>query len=131
MFGLGPTEIIIILVVALIFVGPAKLPEIARSIGRGLRDLRRVSDDFQREIQRTTWEQEELDRRNAPPRPGTARSAADASVVVPRAADGAVAQGAEPIQSSELPTSGQDVSSDDATAHRAESPPSLEKTPPV
>ncbi|MCL5105704.1 MAG: twin-arginine translocase TatA/TatE family subunit [Armatimonadetes bacterium] len=43
MFGLGPQEIIIILVVALILLGPKKLPEISRSLGQGLRELRKAS----------------------------------------------------------------------------------------
>lgn len=45
MFGLGITEIAVILVVALLFIGPDKLPEVAKSLGRGLRELRKVTDD--------------------------------------------------------------------------------------
>ncbi len=36
----GPLELIVILVVALIVLGPAKLPEAARSVGRGMRELK-------------------------------------------------------------------------------------------
>ena len=43
--GLGTTEILIILAVALIVLGPGKLPEVARSIGKGLRELRRATDE--------------------------------------------------------------------------------------
>ncbi len=39
MFGLGLFEIIIILVIALIFIGPKKLPEVAKNLGKGLRDF--------------------------------------------------------------------------------------------
>jgi Tat protein translocase TatB subunit len=46
MFGLGLTELVVILVVALLFLGPEKLPEVARTLGRGLRELRRASDDI-------------------------------------------------------------------------------------
>lgn len=42
MFGIGWTEILIILVVALLVLGPDRLPGIARSLGRGLRDLRKA-----------------------------------------------------------------------------------------
>ena len=36
----GPLELIVILVIALIVLGPKKLPEAARSVGRGMRELR-------------------------------------------------------------------------------------------
>ncbi len=43
----GPLELMVILVVALIVLGPQKLPEAARSVGRGLRELKEslTSDD--------------------------------------------------------------------------------------
>ena len=42
MFGIGWTEILVILVVALLCLGPKRLPEIAKGLGRGLRDFRRA-----------------------------------------------------------------------------------------
>jgi sec-independent protein translocase protein TatA len=46
----GPMELIVILVVALIVLGPKKLPEAARSVGRGVREFKEsiqgVDDDF-------------------------------------------------------------------------------------
>ena len=39
MFGLGAAEIIVILVLALIFIGPKKLPELAKGLGKGIRDF--------------------------------------------------------------------------------------------
>ncbi|MBP7124919.1 twin-arginine translocase TatA/TatE family subunit [Myxococcota bacterium] len=42
MFGIGWTEILVILVVALLVLGPDRLPGIARSLGRGLRDFRKA-----------------------------------------------------------------------------------------
>lgn len=50
---LGSTEFIFILIVALIFFGPRKLPQLARSMGKGLTEFRKASDDFKR-----TWERE-------------------------------------------------------------------------
>jgi TatA/E family protein of Tat protein translocase len=39
-------ELMVILVIALIFIGPGKLPEVARSLGRGMREFRRASHDI-------------------------------------------------------------------------------------
>ena len=50
---IGSTELVFILVVALIFFGPRKLPQLARSMGKGLAEFRKASDDFKR-----TWERE-------------------------------------------------------------------------
>jgi TatA/E family protein of Tat protein translocase len=51
MFNIGPLELLIILVLALIVVGPQKLPEVGRSIGRGLREFRRAQDEVRRSLQ--------------------------------------------------------------------------------
>ena len=45
MFGLGFGEILLILALALIFIGPKKLPELARGLGRGLREFQRAKDE--------------------------------------------------------------------------------------
>jgi TatA/E family protein of Tat protein translocase len=51
--SLGSTELMFILVVALIFFGPRKLPQLAKSMGKGLAEFRKASDEFKR-----TWERE-------------------------------------------------------------------------
>lgn len=38
--GIGPTEIIIVLVIALLVIGPKRLPETAKSMGRGIREFK-------------------------------------------------------------------------------------------
>ena len=51
MFGIGLPEIIIIAVVALIFIGPDKLPGVLRSIGKGLVELKRATTDVRSTVQ--------------------------------------------------------------------------------
>ena len=51
--SLGSTELFFILVMALIFFGPRKLPQLSRTLGKNLASFRRASDDFKR-----TWYQE-------------------------------------------------------------------------
>ena len=46
MFGIGATELLVILVVALIVFGPTRLPELARSLGRAMGEFRRASTDL-------------------------------------------------------------------------------------
>ncbi|MBI2520211.1 MAG: twin-arginine translocase TatA/TatE family subunit [Bdellovibrio sp.] len=46
MFGLGAGEMILVGVIALIFIGPKKLPELARGLGQGLREFQKAKDDF-------------------------------------------------------------------------------------
>jgi sec-independent protein translocase protein TatB len=51
MFGIGGSEIIVILVVALLFLGPDKLPEAAKTISKGIRDLKKQSRALQNQIE--------------------------------------------------------------------------------
>ena len=51
--SLGTSELILIGIVALIFLGPRRLPEIARKIGKVMADLRSTANDF-----KSTWEKE-------------------------------------------------------------------------
>jgi Tat protein translocase TatB subunit len=46
MFGIGMTELVVIMVVALIVFGPTRLPELARSLGRAMSEFRRASTDI-------------------------------------------------------------------------------------
>jgi sec-independent protein translocase protein TatB len=51
--SLGSTELLFILVMALVFFGPRKLPQLSRSLGKNIADFRRASEDFKR-----TWDRE-------------------------------------------------------------------------
>jgi TatA/E family protein of Tat protein translocase len=47
---LGPAEVLVILVVALLVFGPKRLPEVGRQVGRGLRELRRLQETVGHEL---------------------------------------------------------------------------------
>ena len=48
--GIGGWELMVIFFVVLLVFGPKRIPEVARGLGKGMRELRRISTDFQREI---------------------------------------------------------------------------------
>jgi sec-independent protein translocase protein TatB len=45
MLNIGPQELLLVLIIGLLVVGPQRLPEISRQIGRGLREFRKIQDD--------------------------------------------------------------------------------------
>jgi Tat protein translocase TatB subunit len=55
LFGIGPGELLLILILAFIVLGPGRLPEIGRSLGQAIRQLREASEDitgqFRQEIE--------------------------------------------------------------------------------
>lgn len=51
MFNLGPGEIILILLAALLIFGPKKLPELGKSLGQGIREFRRGTSGLKEELE--------------------------------------------------------------------------------
>ena len=50
MFGIGVPELLVILVVALIVLGPKRLPDVAKTLGKGLAEFRRATSDLTDEL---------------------------------------------------------------------------------
>jgi Tat protein translocase TatB subunit len=63
-FNVGPEKLMMVLLIALIVLGPDKLPNAARQIGRYLNDFRRISQSFQDELRGA------IDLANTTPAPG-------------------------------------------------------------
>jgi TatA/E family protein of Tat protein translocase len=58
MLGLGAGEIFLILAFALIFIGPKKLPELARSLGKGVKEFQNAKDELLNQVNNPTSDDE-------------------------------------------------------------------------
>ncbi|HLF56150.1 MAG TPA: twin-arginine translocase TatA/TatE family subunit [Thermoanaerobaculia bacterium] len=114
MFGsLGFTEIAFVLILALLLFGPKRLPEIGRTIGKGLSEFRRASNDLKRTLEREVAF-DELEQRRAIPPPAAQRPVAveppPATVIAPAPAGPAVAS---PVVAAAEPAAPDPVAADD------------------
>ena len=50
MFGMGMSEIVLIAVIALLVIGPKKLPEVAKALGKGFGEFKRAMNDFKESV---------------------------------------------------------------------------------
>ena len=93
MGGIGGPELLIVFLVVLLVFGPKKIPEVARGVGKGLREIRKLTTEFQREINLSDAEEDRRriggdasTRAPGPPRSSTVTPAAS-EPAGPRAPD--------------------------------------------
>lgn len=67
MFGLGFGEIVIILVLALVLLGPQRLPDAAKQLGKAMRDFKKATDDVKDQFESAMYEDERRVRAAPPP----------------------------------------------------------------
>jgi Tat protein translocase TatB subunit len=107
MFGIGVPELLVILVVALIVLGPKRLPDVAKALGKGLAEFRRATSDLTDELRsaQTMIEREarEVDRATRQ------RSEAKSAAARPAPAGEPVAQGSATTPGGTQPAAAPDL----------------------
>lgn len=108
MFGIGFPELLLIMAIALIVLGPKRLPDIARALGRGFSEFKKATDEL-----KNTFEEEtrEYDLRRPPGNPGKLTPPGTMFDTYPPEAN---AEAAEPVAAKASTAAAQDVKSDDA-----------------
>jgi len=100
MFGLGMGEIVIILVLALVLLGPQKLPDAAKQLGKGLREFRKATEDLKQQFETELYSDQ-----HKPPKPtlvGTQNPPAEGEPPL------AMPPGGVPLSSGEVPPASAD-----------------------
>jgi sec-independent protein translocase protein TatB len=121
MFGLGMGEILIILVLALVLLGPQRLPDAAKQLGKGLREFRKATEDLKQQFETELY----TDERKAPrPKLVETPPTPDAAAAIPPGGVPAAAAGEVPRASAEN-VPGLDV----ALAEPVAPPPALQAAP--
>jgi len=94
MFGMSMTEIVIIAILALVLLGPDRLPEAAKTIGKTVKDLKKATDGLKDQIETELYQAERsLEKAiQAPPVPPVASAAMNATVRQPGPAPVATAE---------------------------------------
>ena len=88
-FGIGPLEILLILIIGLLIFGPGKIPQIARDLGKALRSFKKATTDLSVEVSRELEEEkkeltsdtkqikQEIDKIGSPAKPQDGKTPSD------------------------------------------------------
>ncbi|MBI5544808.1 MAG: twin-arginine translocase TatA/TatE family subunit [Deltaproteobacteria bacterium] len=79
MFGLSGTELAIVLILALLLLGPSKLPELARSVGKAVRDFKRATGDIRSSVESEFYRMDQEPAAEVVPAPAKAEGAIPAA----------------------------------------------------
>ena len=116
MFGIGAPELVLILIVGLIVFGPGKLPEMGRTLGKGLREFRKASNALTTAI--NTPDPPPAQNAAAQPQPAAAPTAQQAAPVVAAEPAAPAAQQSAPAPAATSPTT--ETAAAAVEGHRAE-----------
>jgi TatA/E family protein of Tat protein translocase len=139
MFGIGFQEMLIILVVALIFFGPKRLPDLAKSLGKGIAEFKKASEEVRKGIEDAVKEESTTETPKPPedltgygkapgsvPAPGeTANPVTPPPGMVLTPTDGATPDNPpeEPAPSTAAPATAEDAAPDTAAGETPSTPP--------
>lgn len=110
MFGIGPTELIVILVIALLVLGPKRLPELAAGLGKGLAEFRRATADINAELADASKSLNEQAREASKPDRRVSRT----QRIAPAPGDQTAAENAENAENAEAAASSGDEDESDS-----------------
>jgi sec-independent protein translocase protein TatB len=133
MFGIGVPELIVILAVALVVIGPKKLPDLAKSLGKALGEFKRATNDLKQSIEqeagldevRDTLSKTDRDIRGAfDPSPTRSASSADKPMTDPPDDATRLSETEQPAQTAEpvLPSETSAVSGEKGAVSRSGQP---------
>lgn len=113
MFGIGSTELLVILLVALVVLGPKSLAGVSRTLGKAMGEFRRVSTDFQRTLNAEVAREEEEEKQ---------RKSAAATPTPSASPDGETADAARRTDTAVRTTAGAEAATLDTTARPSAAP---------
>jgi len=125
MFGLGMGEIVIILVLALVLLGPQKLPDAAKQLGKGLREFRKATEDLKQQFETELYSDQQKPQK--PTLVGTQHQPVDGEPPP------AIPPGGVPLSSGEVPPASADniPGLEAALAEPPAAPPRVDAAPPA